>query len=167
MAAIRHATDETFEELVLRNERPVIVDFWATWCPPCRKVAPELESLAAKYEGVVDVVKVDVDANPMLSGPLASRASRPSLSSVRESRRAAYSASCQWSRSSAPSTWPISWSGPRLVRRSLTNLAVRARACQSGLPTPKIQGQVTFVGRLPTRSRWPPSTSSTARRLLR
>ena len=67
MAAIRHATDETFEELVLRNERPVIVDFWATWCPPCRKVAPELESLAAKYEGVVDVVKVDVDANPMLS----------------------------------------------------------------------------------------------------
>ena len=67
MAAIRHATDETFEELVLRNERPVIVDFWATWCPPCRKVAPELESLAAKYEGVIDVVKVDVDANPMLS----------------------------------------------------------------------------------------------------
>ena len=67
MAAIRQATDETFEELVLRNQRPVIVDFWAAWCPPCRKVAPELESLAAKYEGVVDVVKVDVDANPMLS----------------------------------------------------------------------------------------------------
>jgi thioredoxin 1 len=67
VVAIRHVTDETFEELVLRSERPVIVDFWATWCPPCRKVAPELESLAAKYEGVIDVVKVDVDANPMLS----------------------------------------------------------------------------------------------------
>ena len=67
MVAIQHVTDDTFEELVLRNERPVIVDFWATWCPPCRKVAPELESLAAKYEGVIVVVKVDVDASPMLS----------------------------------------------------------------------------------------------------
>jgi thioredoxin 1 len=67
VAAVAHATDETFEELVLLSARPVIVDFWATWCPPCRKVAPELEKLAAKYEGVVDVVKVDVDANPKLS----------------------------------------------------------------------------------------------------
>jgi thioredoxin len=65
--AILHATDETFEKLVLDNERPVVVDFWATWCAPCRLVAPELEKLAEKYEGVVDVVKVDVDANPGLS----------------------------------------------------------------------------------------------------
>lgn len=67
MAVIEHATDETFEERVLSSDRPVIVDFWAAWCPPCRKVGTELEQLAAKYEGVVDVVKVDVDANPMLS----------------------------------------------------------------------------------------------------
>ena len=66
--AIQHATDETFEQLVFENERPVVVDFWATWCGPCRMVAPELEKLAEKYEGVVDVVKVDVDANPMISG---------------------------------------------------------------------------------------------------
>jgi thioredoxin 1 len=68
--AIQHATDETFEQLVIENERPVVVDFWATWCAPCRMVAPELEKLAAKYEGVVDVVKVDVDANPGISGAL-------------------------------------------------------------------------------------------------
>ncbi len=65
--AILHATDETFEKLVLESERPVVVDFWATWCGPCRMVAPELEKLAAKYEGKLDIVKVDVDANPMLS----------------------------------------------------------------------------------------------------
>jgi thioredoxin len=65
--AIQHATDEKFEKLVLENERPVVVDFWATWCGPCRLVAPELEKLAAKYEGVLDIVKVDVDANPGLS----------------------------------------------------------------------------------------------------
>ncbi len=65
--AIQHATDQTFEQLVLQSERPVVVDFWATWCGPCRLVAPELEQLAEKYEGVVEVVKVDVDANPGLS----------------------------------------------------------------------------------------------------
>lgn len=67
MAEIKHATDATFEEVVLHAERPVIVDFWAAWCGPCKLVAPELEKLAEKYEGVVDVVKVDVDANPELS----------------------------------------------------------------------------------------------------
>ncbi len=66
--AIQHATDETFEKLVLDAERPVLVDFWATWCGPCKMVAPELEKLAEKYEGVLDVVKVDVDANPGISG---------------------------------------------------------------------------------------------------
>jgi thioredoxin 1 len=67
MAEIKVATDETFEHLVLHNERPVVVDFWAVWCGPCKMVAPEMEKLAAKYDGVVDVVKVDVDANPGLS----------------------------------------------------------------------------------------------------
>lgn len=67
---ITHATDDTFMEQVIESPRPVVVDFWAAWCSPCRMVAPEMERLAAKYEGVVDVVKVDVDANPGISGAL-------------------------------------------------------------------------------------------------
>ncbi len=67
MPNIQHATDKTFDELVLNNPRPVVVDFWAAWCGPCRMIAPELEKLATKYEGKADVVKVDVDANPDLS----------------------------------------------------------------------------------------------------
>jgi thioredoxin 1 len=67
MAEIKNVTEATFEELVLNSDRPVVVDFWATWCGPCKMVDPEMERLAAKYDGLVDVVKVDVDANPGLS----------------------------------------------------------------------------------------------------
>jgi thioredoxin 1 len=65
--AIKEGTDATFEELVLKSDKPVVVDFWAVWCGPCKLVAPEMEKLAEKYDGVVDVVKVDVDRNPGLS----------------------------------------------------------------------------------------------------
>src|SRR5438874_177046 len=51
---IQHATDDTFEQLVLKNDKPTVVDFWATWCGPCKMVAPEREKIAAKYEGAVD-----------------------------------------------------------------------------------------------------------------
>jgi thioredoxin 1 len=70
MAAVSVVTDETFEEVVLNSDKPVIVDFWATWCAPCRLVAPELDRLAEKYAGGVDFVKLDVDANPAVSQAL-------------------------------------------------------------------------------------------------
>ena len=64
MSNVREATDATWEQLVLHNDKPVIVDFWAAWCGPCRLVAPEIEKLAEKYAGSVEVLKLDVDANP-------------------------------------------------------------------------------------------------------
>ena len=70
MAEVKVVTDETFEQVVLNSERPIIVDFWATWCGPCRTVAPELEKIAAKYADSLDVVKMDVDANPGVSQAL-------------------------------------------------------------------------------------------------
>ena len=63
-ANVQEVTDATFESDVLQSEKPVVVDFWAEWCGPCRMVAPEIEKLAAKYAGVVEVRKLDVDANP-------------------------------------------------------------------------------------------------------
>ncbi len=67
MAELKVATDATFEEVVLKNQKPVLVDFWAAWCGPCRMVAPVMEQLAQKYDGSIDVVKVDIDANPALA----------------------------------------------------------------------------------------------------
>ncbi len=67
MAEIKEVTDANFEEVVLRSDKPVVVDFWAAWCGPCKLVAPEIDKLAEKYGDAVEVVKVDVDANPQIS----------------------------------------------------------------------------------------------------
>lgn len=56
-------TDTSFEELVLNSDKPVLVDFWATWCGPCRMVAPIVDEIGQEYEGKAVVGKVDVDAN--------------------------------------------------------------------------------------------------------
>ena len=64
MSNVREATDANWEQMVIQSEKPVIVDFWAAWFGPCRLVAPEIEKLADKYAGSVEVLKLDVDANP-------------------------------------------------------------------------------------------------------
>ncbi len=60
-------TDANFEEVVLNSDKPVLVDFWAVWCGPCRMVGPLVEEISGEYEGKAVVGKVDVDNNPEIS----------------------------------------------------------------------------------------------------
>lgn len=60
-------TDANFEEVVLKSSVPVVVDFWAEWCGPCRAIGPVIEDLAKEYDGRVNIGKVNVDVNPEVS----------------------------------------------------------------------------------------------------
>ena len=67
-AAIKHVSDATFDKDVLQSGNPVLVDFWAEWCGPCKMFAPVLDEIAKEYGDKVTVAKLDIDANPSTPG---------------------------------------------------------------------------------------------------
>ena len=74
MAKILDVTDATFEADVLKSELPVLVDFWAEWCAPCRRLAPKVKELAEEFGEKLRVVKIDTDANPRTAAQMQVRA---------------------------------------------------------------------------------------------
>jgi thioredoxin 1 len=90
MTQLAHADDTTFDREVLQATVPVVVDFWADWCGPCRMVAPELEALAVEHGDAIKVVKVDVESAPEVARRYAI-SGIPTIALFRDGRPAGFS----------------------------------------------------------------------------
>jgi thioredoxin 1 len=74
MAAPEEVTDANFDDVVLKSDTPVVLDFWAEWCAPCRQISPIIKQLAEDHDGKVKVVKMNIDENPATPGKYGVRA---------------------------------------------------------------------------------------------
>lgn len=74
MADVINVTDQTFEAEVLKSDKPIVIDFWAEWCAPCRQISPIINELAEQYGEQVKIVKMDIDSSPGTPGQYGVRA---------------------------------------------------------------------------------------------